>query len=199
MPGWKTQAMLWVAKRLRWKKLVPTLVELSGTVTLGIDDIPRGDFKDPPTGRTVYIMTQVWVINMTRKDILDTRCTIRWKRRGAGAFEERKVNGIWCKNLATGLKSYPEGVEEQTTLPSNGDTRHLGLVAKSAFTGNVHLVCTATYYAGQYPNYEHPDYVLDPGVYDVDLVFDATGGRRGHLGLEVSHEGGGADVIAIQR
>ena len=156
----------------------------------------RKDFKDS-NSNVVYTMTQAWLANATRIDVHGARATIEWKRRGGHRFDGWRVHGIWCKKLASGLASYPEGIEEQTSLLSNGDDRHLGLAARNSQTGQTYLVCTETYW--EHTNYEHAAMLLQPGIYDVDVLIEAQGGRTAFVELEIQHGGGTSALIAIQR
>ena len=187
-----------VGRVIPWGRVVPTLAaKVFGSIALAYEPC-RKDFRGGDGG-VVYTMTQAWISNGTRVDVDDARTTLMWRRRGGGPFDGWKVYGIWCKKTASGLASYPQGVEEQTDLPSNRDTRHLGLAAKSASTGETHLVCTQTYYAPSHPNYEHPDYLLPAGIYDIDIEVVGRGGKTGLLHLEAQYGGRGTDVIVLLR
>jgi hypothetical protein len=143
-------------------------------------------------------MTQAWVSNGTRVDVAGARCTVLWKRRGGRSHDATETYGLWYPKIASGLLSPADKPVETVDFPSNADTRHLGLAVKSAKTGECYVVGTQSYYAGQtYPNYEHPKYRLDPGIYDVAVDVFAGGGLRGRIELEVHWSGGGGDLIAI--
>lgn len=156
----------------------------------------RKQFYD--SDQPAYKMTQVWLANSTRIDFRNVRCRVTWKRRGSGPFEGFELDGLWCKKQASGLASYPGGVEETTDLPSNRETRHLGLVVKGHRSHGVFPVCTATYHAGsQHPNYEHPRFRLDPGIYDVTVHLYGDRGSEGVLAIEAHVNAGDADVITL--
>lgn len=189
---------VFLARLVPWKRAVPTIsAKLFGAIYLRVETQRKDFYAD---AKVVYTMSQAWLANGTNVDVHDARTMLYWRRRGGTEFDGWRVYGIWCKKKASGLASYPEGVEEQTELPSNGDTRHLGLVVKSAGSGEAYLVCTATYHAGAaYPNYQHPDYKLTAGIYDVDVEVTGKGGKAGLVRLEVHYGGAGAEIIALER
>jgi hypothetical protein len=186
-----------LAKLIPWGRIVPTLAaRLWGVLTVEVLEIPRKDFP-AADGNVVYTMSQVWVRNGTRVDFKDVRCRIRWRRLGGTSYESQEVDGIWCRKQASGLASYPGGIEEQTDLPSNGDSRHLGLIIKDPATGEAFIVCTGSYHALAYPHYKHPAFRLDPGQYEVIITLEAHGGLRGQIVLQVHHAGGSSDIVAV--
>jgi hypothetical protein len=193
LPGWPTRlrALAWLAKKIPWARLFPTLAKLCGVLTFRVVDTPTKQFYE--SGKHVYRMTQVWLANATRSDIRNARATIHWSRRMGGHFGSRSVHGIWLKKYASGLASYPN-VDEKTDLPSNGDDRHLGLVVRSDGTEQTYIVCTETYNDfGSWKNYENPKFALEPGAYDVHVMVEAGGGGKGVIHLEVQY--GGSDVF----
>jgi len=198
--SWRLRIVAFVARLIPWAKLMPTLAaKWFGVLSLRIVDTPSKTFYGGTPLAPAYTMTQVWIANSTRIDIYEARATLHWHRRGAGRFSGRSVHGIWHKKVASGLASYPGGIEQQTLLPSNGDERHLGLAVKSAKTGKAYLVCTESHYDfQQWENYENPASVLEPGVYDVHIFIEAQGARKGLLKLQVTYSGGNSEVIVIE-
>lgn len=189
---------LFAAQRIPWGRIVPTLaLKWFGVLSLRVAELPRSQFYDG-TGVEVYRMTQAWLTNGTRVDVSEARCTVLWKRRGGRAHEAIEVYGLWYPKIASGLLSPATKPVETTNLPSNADTRHLALAVKSNSTDDAYVVGTQSYYAGAaYPNFEHPKYRLEPGIYDVSIEVFAAGGLRGHLGVEIHWGGGGGDIISI--
>jgi hypothetical protein len=145
-----------------------------------------------------YRMTVVVLANARGVDVRDARCQVRWRRVSRSDLHQRVLHGLWSRKIASGLVS-ASGVEEQTDLPGNGDTRHLGLCVRHP-SGRVFPVCTETYHAGpQHPNYGVKEHEIEAGLYHVDVLIRAAGGKRGAAKLLVHHEGVHGTVIASAR
>jgi hypothetical protein len=71
------------------------------------------------------------------------------------------------------------------------------LLVHNSSTGKAYPVCTATYYAGAHPNYEHPSFELVPGAYDVTINAFGAGGQLGRLRLETQIGGGSSRPITL--
>jgi hypothetical protein len=145
-------------------------------------------------GQAVYTMSQVWLRTQLNVDVEDARCTISWRPQ-SGAEDAAVVHGIWLQTKAPGLCDYTD-VANTTILPSNGEPRGLPLAVRSARTGLTYRAGARSYYAGlNYPNYEHPEEVLEVGTYEVRLLVESKGGRQSVVDLLVTHVGGSTDLV----
>lgn len=200
VPSWVFSLLVALARNIRWKHVLPRfLAGMFGVLLLKVEDLPTKAFRRSD-GQIAYTMLQLWVANDSGLDAEKVRCYLNWRRKGGRTLDGQTTPGLWCKKLGTGLAGYPAGVTEQVDLLSNGDDQHLGLVVKAPGSREAYIVAPGSYHAGpQYPDYQHPSFMLAPGAYEVDIVFMALGGKKGLVRLEIQHSGSGSDVIASER
>lgn len=188
-----------LARIVPWRRIVPTLAaRWFGVVSLRfVDGVSKPLYR--ADRQPAYHMTQVWVANGTRVDVHKLRAEVIWRPRSGRSMDSRTVHGLWYPKVASGLLTPGGSPSEETDLPSNAATRHLGLMVRSS-SNKAYIVCTATYNDfGAWRNYEHAPYELLSGVYDVDVLVEGGAGICGCLKLGVQWFGGDSDPIVTVR
>jgi hypothetical protein len=187
------RVVVWVQNVVPWKRFIPGLNKLRVTVR----DVPTKNMRDK-NGAVTFAMLQLWVANTSSDDAEQVMAVVQWKRHGGGTLTHHNTPGLWLIKLGSEMASY-RGVDEQVSLPSNGEEQHLGLLAKAPGDRNAFIIAPGSYHQGQFPNYQHPSFAVTPGDYDVDVVFTARGRKEATVRLEVHQPGLGGDPTGKQR
>jgi len=191
-----------VARLLPWGRIVPTLAaRWFGAVSLRFEEgVSKPLYAGSSQNRQLaYHLTQLWIANRTRGDVEDARATVVWRRKAGRSGDSRTVHGLWYPKVASGLLTPAARPSEVARLPSNAETVHLGLMVRSP-SNRAYMVCTATYNDfGAWQNYQHPDYEISSGVYEVDVMIEGTRGLTGYLKFDVQWPGGTSDPLILER
>jgi hypothetical protein len=175
-----------IADRIPWKRAIPLKLAVRGVRT---KQIRAND------GSVAFAMLPLWVANDSSDDAIHVRARLHWQRRGGGILEQNDTPGLWLLKVGSEMAGY-RGVEETLDLPSNGDEQHLGLLAKPPGGRDAYIVAPGSYHQGQFPNYQHPEFALPPGEYELEIRLAARGGRKCLIRLDVFQPGTAGDPTA---
>jgi hypothetical protein len=140
-----------------------------------------------------YSMMQLWVRNESNLEAESVRASMTWRRVDGAASQSLSGQGYWTHKQATGLAGYTK-VSEGIDLSTNREPQHLAFLVREPGGAKVYVATTGSYRAA---NWQHPNWLIPPGSYEVDVQFDAMKRRRmkvtlnvtvhadGHVGAEV--------------
>ncbi len=136
-------------------------------------------------------MLQLWIKNALGTDAISTRFACRWER-VSSMYQVQSVNGLWAFGRGSGMGNYEIGLQEDADLLSNGNEQHAALAVK--YSGDVHayLICPTLLEVKAKQNtwrYPSPSLMLGAGVYNVDVILRARGGRTSLVRLKVQNPG----------
>ena len=171
------------------RRMLRRLAPAFGRLSLSVEPQVPVNFagEKPP-----YDMLSLLVSNQAKRDAQDTRCEVRWQRMGKAFAVRGDTVGAWMKTHAVSMSSFVGPPDESRTLNSNGQPERLGLLVKyagqaDAFIVDKHNFISTTQRGG--PRWAHASYALQPGGYELRLLFTSAGNVTGEVTINVWNDG----------
>ena len=169
------------------RKVIPRIAEWAGVALLEVRGKPNKPMQMDGRNDGVFDWSWAEVVNFGRLDLVDCQCRSIWRRSGSTQTYEYPL--AWSKKKATGILGFSGDPVESLTLPSNQDPQHLLIAAKYPNQKAAYITNRANALGSKKPAWVHPQYAVDPGHYEVELVMTAAGGVSGRVFLTFENDG----------
>jgi len=109
--------------------------------------------------------------------------------KGRNQSNVRTPTRAWGIKNASGMLGFSGDPPETMDLPSNQDPRHLLIAAKYPQDKSAYVTNRGNYLSTTLPIWVNSHHSVDPGEYEVELIFTASGGVSGRVLLTVANDG----------
>jgi len=142
-----------------------------------------------------YRMLQVWIRNALPVDARGVRFQTRWVLESS-LLNVRTEHGLWLQVLNPDMANFSLGATTEIDLMSNGAPQHVGVAVKYDDDEEAYIVTPVGHHRLRFETrtWKHIPAALRPGVYNVDLLFLARGGKKTSIRLKVTNSGRGGGL-----